>query len=98
MERSSETYLNSSRHRACYDERGEAIAEAARQGESAATEQPPPPQLPKVLKRQRRARVQQMNVQRHSTPPPLNRPRSSVEWRKPPGTQKQVHPGSPPPC
>ena len=45
------------------------------QGESAATEQPPSPQLPKELKRKRRACAQQTNVQRHFTP--LAGPRSS---------------------
>ena len=54
------------------------------QGESAATEQPPPPQLPKALKRQRRATDE--------CPETLER-----EWRKPPGTQHQVHPETPPP-
>ena len=38
------------------------------QGESTATEQPPSLQLPKKLKRQRRARAQQTNVQRHLHP------------------------------
>ena len=38
------------------------------QGESAATEQSPPLQLPKELKRQRHTRMQQMNVQRHFHP------------------------------
>ena len=38
------------------------------QGKSAVNEQPPPPQLPKGLKRQRHARAQQTNVQRHFSP------------------------------
>ena len=41
------------------------------QGESVATEQPPPPQLTKGLKRQRRARAPRTNVHRH--PPPTSR-------------------------
>ena len=50
------------------------------QGKSAATEQPPSLQLPEELKRQRRARAQQTNIQRHfppPPPPPLARLRSS---------------------
>ena len=90
-----ETSLDSSRRRACYDERREATEEAARQGEFAATEKPPPPQLPKGLKRQGHARAQQMNVQRHS--PPSRSTEVEREWRKPPGTQHQVHPGTPTP-
>ena len=55
------------------------------QGESAANEQPPTPQLPKGLKRQRRARAQQTNVQRHFPPPSLTRPRSSGSGGSLPG-------------
>ena len=57
-----------------------------RQGESVATEQPPPSQLPKGLKRQSRARSQRTNVQRHNTrctlrPPPLILPPKEVPAR-----------------
>ena len=53
------------------------------QGESVANEQPPPLQLPKGQKRQRRARAPRSNVQRHS--PPLARPRSSGRGGSPLG-------------
>ena len=60
------------------------------QGESAATEQPPPLQLPKELKRQRHARAQQTNVQRHFHPSRWTE--VEREERKPHGTQHQVNP------
>ena len=64
------------------------------QGESAATEQPPSLQTPKDLKRQRSARSQQTNVQRHFH---LSRGTEvEREGRKPHGTQHQVHPKTPP--
>ena len=65
------------------------------QGESAANEQPPPLQLPKELKRWRRARAQQTNVQRHFHPSRWTE--VEREGRKPHGTQHQVHPENPPP-
>ena len=65
------------------------------QGESATTEQPPPLQLPKELKRQRRARVQQTNVQTLFHPSRWTEVKR--EERKPHGTQHQVHPETPPP-
>ena len=65
------------------------------QGESAATEQPPSLQTPKELKRQRSARSQQTNVQRHFH---LSRwTEVEREGRIPHGTQQQVHPKTPPP-
>ena len=65
------------------------------QGESAATEQPPSLQLPKELKRQRRARAQQTSAQRHFHPSRWTE--IEREERKPHGTQHQVHPETPPP-
>ena len=64
------------------------------QGESAATEQPPSLQLPKELKRQRRARAQQTNVQRHFHPSRWTE--VEREERKPHETQHQVHPETSP--
>ena len=63
------------------------------QGESAANEQPPPLQLPKELKRQRLARGQPTNVQRHFHPSRWTEVKR--EGRKPHGTQHQVHPETP---
>ena len=63
------------------------------QGESTATEQPPSLQLPKELKRQRRARAQQTSVQRHFHPSRWTE--VEREGRKPHGTQHQVHPETP---
>ena len=65
-----------------------------RQGESAANEQPPSLQLPKELKRQRRAHTQQMNIQRHFHPSRWTE--VEQEERKPHETQHQVHPETPP--
>ena len=66
-----------------------------RQGESAATEQPPSLQLPKELKRQRRARAQQTNVQTLFHPSRWTE--VDQEGRNPHGMQHQVHPEAPPP-
>ena len=65
------------------------------QGESAANEQPPPLQLPKELKRRRRARAQQTNVQRHFHPSRWTE--VEREGKEPHGMQHQVHPETPPP-
>ena len=62
------------------------------QGESAATEQPPPPQLPKGLKRQRCARAQRTNVQRHSPPTPLSLDRGQAGGEE---ASRDTTPGAP---
>ena len=59
------------------------------QGKSAATEQPPSLQLPKELKRQRRARTQQTNVQRHFPLLSLDRRRAGEE------ASRDTTPGAP---
>ena len=64
------------------------------QGESAANEQPPHPQLPKGPSRQRRARAHRTGDQRHFQP--SCRTEVEREERKPHGTEHQVHPETPP--
>ena len=64
-------------------------------GASAANEQPPPPQLPKGLRRQRHTRAHQTSDQRHFHPSCSTE--VEQEERKPHGAQHQVHPKTPPP-
>ena len=64
------------------------------QGKSAATEQLPLHQLPKEPEKRERARAQQTTVQRHFHPSRWTE--IQREGRKPPGTQHQVHPETPP--